>query len=81
MGFNDAKKVLNILTVILILGFSYIFLIEPIFIKVTKVNVDQSLMIPDISVDKVFFEKIESLKNNTVTLDENSVVKNNPFSK
>lgn len=81
MGFNDAKKILNILSIILVLGFSYIFLIEPIFIKVTKVHVDQSLMIPDISVDKVFFEKIESLKNNTVTLDENSVVKNNPFSK
>lgn len=81
MGFNDAKKILNILTIILVLGFSYIFLVEPIFIKVAKVHVDQSSMIPDISVDKVFFEKIESLKNNTVTLDENSVVKNNPFSK
>lgn len=80
MGFRDAKKIITSLFILTLLGFTYIFILEPIFFKKTEIPVDQSLVIPDISVDKAFFDKIESLKNNTVTLDENSIVKNNPFS-
>jgi hypothetical protein len=81
MGFNDAKKILSGLFILSILGFLYFFALEPIFFKKTEEMIDPSLTIPDIMVDGAFFDKIESLKNNTVTLDENSIVKNNPFSK
>ncbi len=81
MGFKDAKKIISTLTLLAIAGFTYFFFLEITFFKKNDVELNQSLVIPDISVDKAFFEKIESLKNNTVTLDENSVVKNNPFSK
>jgi len=81
MGFEQVKKILSALLALITLGFLYLFFIEPMFIKKSDIQIDQSFVIPDISIDKAFFDKIESLKNNTVTLDENSVVNNNPFSK
>ncbi|NTU69614.1 hypothetical protein HGB13_02165 [bacterium] len=81
MGFEESKKIIIILLGLFMLGSIYIFYVEPVFIKKTETKVKDELIIPGIEVDSSFFKKIESLKNNTVTLDENSIVNNNPFAK